>query len=333
MAKVKGNPTVSVIIPTYNRAHFIGEAIQSVLSQTYQDFELIVVDDGSTDDTDEVVEGFNDGRLRYIKLEENSGKTATPRNTGLKAARGEYIAFLDSDDVCLPNRLEVEVEFLNTHPSVGLVYADVVFFGSRVISEGRVLEGVSPLSGYALKELFVNNPISSDAVLVRKTCFEKVGLYDESLAASEDGDMWLRIAACFEIDCIDFPLARYRRHEGNKNLDTERMFTGWIAVRRKCLESNPFLLDEIDSKTMQKCYYILYRAFGSWYLSSRVPRKAREQFREYLRLYPRDPLAYIAWLTTFLPPRLSSEMLTWWQKLIPYMITMKRSFTKRLFHT
>lgn len=326
-------PKVSVIIPTYNRAYLLGETIQSVLDQTYQDFELIISDDGSTDDTDEVVEGFNDARIRYVRREVNSGGCPAPRNAGLRVARGEYIAFVDSDDIWLPNKLELEVEFLDTHPSVGLVYADVVFFGSRVTSEVRVLEGISPVSGYALKELFLHCFISASVVLVRKTCFEKVGHFDESFAAAGDHDMWLRIAACFEIDCIDLPLARYRLHDNSLNRDRERILKGDIAVREKCLESNPFLLDEIDSKTMHKCYYILYRAFGRWYLSSGVPRKAREQFREYLRLYPRDPVAYIAWVTTFLPPRLSSGMPTWWRKLIRYMITMKLSFTKRLFHT
>lgn len=98
-------PTVSVVIPTYNRAHLVGRAIQSVLNQTYQDFEIIVVDDGSTDNTEEVVKSFNDPRIRYIRHDQNRGGSAA-RNTGIKMARGEYIAFQDSDDEWLPEKLE-----------------------------------------------------------------------------------------------------------------------------------------------------------------------------------------------------------------------------------
>jgi len=119
------NPTVSVIISTYNRAHLIGRAIQSVLNQTYQDFEVIVVDDGSTDNTEEIVKSFNDPRIRYIRHEKNKGAAAA-RNTGIKAARGKYIAFQDSDDEWLPEKLEKQMKvFENAPPEAGVVYTDM----------------------------------------------------------------------------------------------------------------------------------------------------------------------------------------------------------------
>ena len=112
-------PKVSVIIPTYNRAHLVGRAIRSVLNQTYQDFEIIVVDDGSTDNTEEVVKSFNDPRIRYIRHEKNRGGSAAC-NTGIRAARGEYIAFQDSDDEWLPEKLEKQMQvFENTPTGVG----------------------------------------------------------------------------------------------------------------------------------------------------------------------------------------------------------------------
>ena len=307
MAKIENNSIVSVIIPTYNTAHFLGEAIQSVLDQTYQDFEIIVSDDGSTDNTEEVVRSFGNERIRYIKLKENSGGSSVPRNTGLRAARGKYIAFLDSDDVWLHNKLELEVEFLKTHPSLGMVYSGYTYFGTRNGRGERDSKYFSLPAGHMLKEIFMDNPIIPSAVLVRKSCFDKVGLFDESLTHCGDADMWLRIAAYFEIDYLDIPLANSRLHDRNRHLESENSI-GWIAVRKKCLESNPFLLNELDSKTIHKCYRD-YKYLGSWYLSIGVPQKARETFREYLRLYPRDPVAYILWLITFLPPRLSSWML------------------------
>ena len=116
------HPTISVIIPTYNRAHLIGKAVKSVLSQTYQDFEIIVVDDGSTDNTEEIVKSFTDYKIYYICHKHNRGASAA-RNTGIKASRGEYIAFLDSHDEWLPEKLDKQIKTFNSESSeVGVVY-------------------------------------------------------------------------------------------------------------------------------------------------------------------------------------------------------------------
>ena len=315
MTEIANNPTVSVIIPTYNRVHFLGETIQSVLNQTYRDFELIIADDGSTDNTEQLVKSFGSDRIKYIQLKKNSGSSAVPRNTGLKAATGKYIALLDSDDTWLPDKLKLEVNFLDTHPSIGLVYSDYTYFGSRGSSEKTGFESKLPVSGFVLKEMFLNNPIISDTVLVRKLCFEKVGLFDESIVQCGDLDMWLRIAVCFEIGYVDVPLARYRLHEKNRHLETGNSLIGEITTRKKCLESSPFLLDEIAPEMMYQKYYRHYQALGNWYLNIGIPLKAREPFWKYLRLYPYDPVAYVSWLITFLPPCLVSWIRTCKRKL------------------
>jgi len=325
MAKIANSPVVSVIIPTYNRAHFLGETIQSVLNQTYKDFEIVIVDDGSTDKTEELVKSFSDGRLRYIKLGKNTGSSAAPRNAGLKAASGKYIALLDSDDAWLPNKLKLEVEFLDTHPSVSMVCSNYTYFGSRGRPKKTGFEGVPLASGYGLKELFFHNPISASAVLIKKSCFEKVGDFDESLVQCGDVDMWLRIAAHFEIDYINTPLAKCRLHKGNRHLETEENARGYIAMRTKCVESNKPLLNKVDLKIMRKHLHRNYRTWVACFLRNNTPPKARDLFREYLRLYPCDPVAYIAWLMTFLPP--------WFTRsLISYLKKIKRSFTRGLFH-
>lgn len=306
-------PTVSVIIPTYNRGHMIGEAIKSVLSQTYWDLELIVVDDGSTDNTAEVVRLFHDDRLRYIKLKERSGASSVPRNTGLRVATGEYIALLDSDDEWMPNKLELEVKYLNTYPSVGLVYSNYTYFGSREGYRKSGFEGAR--LPHTLTGLFLDNPISSSAALIRRACFDKVGYFDESVVQSGDFDMWLRIAKDFVIDYINTPLARYRLHDRNRHLNTEPSLVGEIAVRRKCLEANPFLLEAIGSKAMHHQLYRKYRALGNWYLNTGNLREARGPFREYARVYPLNPVAWISWLITFLPWRAVSRFLTCKRKL------------------
>ncbi len=134
-------PTVSVIIPTYNRAHLLGRAIESVLDQTYQDFEIIVVDDASADETEEVVKSFGDDRINHIRHQKNKGGSAA-RNTGIKAARGEFIAFLDSDDEWVPKKLEKEIDRLQTLSNeVGVVYSGFCCVKQfQLISKMRVME-------------------------------------------------------------------------------------------------------------------------------------------------------------------------------------------------
>jgi len=195
------NPTVSVIIPTYNRAHLVGRAIQSVLNQTYQDFELIVVDDGSTDNTEEVVKGFNDARIRYIRHDENKGLPAA-RNTGIEAARGEYIAFLDSDDEWLERKLEKQIAlFEQLDSQVGVVYCrwyvmddDTGFVrrGNRPAHRGNVWHHV--LKGWG---------IQPSSAVIRRECFDHCGAFDESLPFWGDSDLWFRIAQQYHFDLVD----------------------------------------------------------------------------------------------------------------------------------
>ena len=196
---------VSIIIPTYNRAHLLGRAIQSVLTQTYQDFELIIVDDGSTDNTEKVVESFKDERIRYIRHKENKGGAAA-RNTGIKAAKGEYIAFQDSDDVWLPEKLEKQMKLFETAaPEVGVVYT-----GCQRLKNNK--KSYSPPPQVAQKEgdifydLLKWNFITMPSVLVKRECFEKAGMFDENLPRLQDWELFIRISKVYRFKCIDEPL-------------------------------------------------------------------------------------------------------------------------------
>ena len=195
----KAYPRVSVIIPTYNRAHLVGRAIQSVLDQTYDDFEVIVVDDGSTDNTMEVVSGFRDERIKYIQHPVNKGTPAAARNTGIRAARGELIGFVDSDDEWLPEKLQKQVDKFGTSSiNVGLVYG-----GYCVIDDQtkRMIRQVYPRKrGYMLREMLRMSgpPTSVLTPLVKADCFDRVGLFDETMIFAEDWDMFVRIAEHLE---------------------------------------------------------------------------------------------------------------------------------------
>lgn len=183
-------PRVSVIIPTYNRKDFLLEAVDSVLAQTYEDFELIVVDDGSTDDTEEVLTS-NDERLIYI-YQVNRGVSAA-RNRGIELARGEFIAFLDSDDLWLPTKLQVQIAFVDQHHEAQICYTDEVWIrhGVRVNAKKKHAKYSGWIYPYCLPLCI----ISPSSVLIRRGFFEEVGTFDPQLPVCEDYDLWLRVTS------------------------------------------------------------------------------------------------------------------------------------------
>lgn len=199
-------PSVSVIIPTYNRAHLVSRAIRSVLGQTYQDFEIIVVDDASVDGTEEVVKSFDDPRISYIRHEQNQGGSAA-RNTGIRAARGEYIAFLDSDDEWLAEKLKRQIVCLRGDPvRVGAVYTGRIY-----VMEGQVVKTVRPTLGGDLRSALLAGNIvgTTSSVVVRRTYLEQAGLFDETLPAAQDADLWIRLSDICLFGVISDPLVRF----------------------------------------------------------------------------------------------------------------------------
>src|SRR5688572_4229057 len=184
-------PKVSVIIASYNYGRFVGQAIRSVLDQTWRDREVIVVDDGSTDDTAAVVRTFGDS-VRAIH-QANRGLSGA-RNTGLRAASGQYVACLDSDDLWLPDKLARQVAVLDARPDVGLVYADAVYFDDASgTSLGRHGERYRHADGHVTADLITRgNFIPSPTPLFRRAAVDVVGDFDETLRHSEDWDMWIR---------------------------------------------------------------------------------------------------------------------------------------------
>jgi glycosyltransferase involved in cell wall biosynthesis len=205
-------PAVSVIIPTYNCARYLPEAIDSVLAQTYRDFEIIVVDDGSTDSTQEVLAPYGD-QIRVIR-QANAGRGAA-RNAGILAAQGEYIAFLDADDLWLPQKLERQMPLFGERPQIAWAYCDYRWFDERGVEERTVFQKRSlthPPEGRMLLPLMRSEPTWTSTIVVRAVCFREVGLFDDSFTVAQDSDMWLRLACRFEAACTNEPLALRRRH-------------------------------------------------------------------------------------------------------------------------
>lgn len=212
---------ISVIIPCYNQGRFLAEAIQSVVAQDYPDKEIIVVNDGSTDNTREVAASFGD---QILYLEQPNRGAASARNAGIRASRGEYIAFLDADDVCLPGRLAREAEILDRRPEVGLVASDAYLINTA----GEILGLKSRISGAPRHpENFqwetVDYCATTSTVMVRRECFEKSGYFDERFrkGGGEDWLAWVRIACDFSMVYLKEPTIGYRIHSSNVTQDLE----------------------------------------------------------------------------------------------------------------
>jgi len=193
---------ISIVIPTYNRADRLREAIQSVVDQTFSDWELIIVDDGSTDSTEKVVGSFDDDRI-YCFRQENKGVSAA-RNLGILAARGDLVAFLDSDDRWEPKKLEVQKSFFDSHPDAHICQTEEIWIrnGVRVNPKKKHAKP----SGWIFKECIPLCCVSPSAVMIRREVFDKVGLFDDSLLSCEDYDLWLRASLYYEIVTLPDPL-------------------------------------------------------------------------------------------------------------------------------
>lgn len=199
---MKNTPLVSIIIPIHNQVDFLKKAIESVLNQIYQNFEVIIVNDGSTDQTREMVFSFKDERVIYL-WQENKG-AALARNTGIEKAKGKYIAFLDADDLWLPEKLQKQVEFMEKNPEIGLLGTACV----QVNEKGeKIKEKIFPTENKILqKDLIKYNPFIQSSVMVKKEVFDKAQGYDEEFLESEDYDLWLRIAKRHKITNLSEPL-------------------------------------------------------------------------------------------------------------------------------
>lgn len=200
-------PAVSVIIPTYNRAQLVCRAIRSVLGQSYGDFEILVVDDASTDDTEAKVKALGDTRIRYLRQRENQDVSAA-RNRGMRAARGQFIAFLDSDDEWLPEKLELQLRVMRKAPqTVGLVYTGEI----ARHDDGSERIRLPVHRGDVLEALLLLNitGAGSTSVLMRRDVVRVVGFFDETIPAMEDYDYWIRVARFYQFDFVNQPLVRY----------------------------------------------------------------------------------------------------------------------------
>lgn len=225
-------PKVSVIIPAYNSALFIAATIRSVLDQTYGNYEVIIVDDGSTDDTLQVLNTFVPSSCDFVEkpirvFSKSNGGPASARNLAIRNSTGKYIAFLDGDDLWTPDKLAEQVAFLEQHSEVGMTFAEAIVFTERN-GQKEFREKIGYTGETSFCHLLLGDHIPNSTVMIRRECVDKIGLLNESseLVAVEDYEYWLRLARSFPIKGIAKPMAYYRVHANNLMGDGEDIERG-----------------------------------------------------------------------------------------------------------
>lgn len=258
-------PRVSVVIPCYNGKRFISDAIESVLRQTWEDFELVIVDDGSADTSVDIIKRYlHEDRVRLIRHDSNRG-IAAARNTGIRNATGDYIGFLDQDDLWREDKLAVQLgrSELKHEDRVDVVFSDVdiehVGAGRRARRHKRVPANIARLRpDELLTRLFLSDFISIGSALIRKECFDAVGLMDENIrSGSDDFELFTRLAQRYRFVYIDKPLAIRRVHDENYT-DAEKMVPDVLNILDRTLTVRPALL-RIEKRARSRFLYMLAR--------------------------------------------------------------------------
>ena len=279
---------VSVIIPAYNSEAFVGESVESALNQTYPSLEVIVVNDGSTDSTEDALSPFMD-RIVYIKKE--NGGPASARNVGIKRSTGDYICFLDADDKYLPEKVEKQVTYLNDHPNVGLVFSDASILGGGFLAQrGSIHEALPIYQGYVFPRLFISNFILNLTVMIRREVLDKSGLFDEDrkFISIEDYELWLRIAMHYPVGYISERLANYRVHSSNISSNLEASIKKNFFIAEKFEREFPKLEKKYPKLFKKKRAYTFCR-LGTHFFKRYDFEGAKRSFfeamkcREYLR--------------------------------------------------
>ncbi len=283
-------PTVSIIIPTYNREHLLSRAIQSVLNQTYQDFELIIVDDGSTDDTGKVVKSFNCEIIKYIRHDKNRGLPAA-RNTGIRVAKGDYIAFQDSDDEWMPEKLERQIRAFETaSPAVGIVYTGRY----RIINNQKDYAPptkLTPKDGDLSCSLLRACWMPPQATLVKRECFKRVGMFNERFRALGDWELFLRMSKYYQFKFIDEPLAILYRQPDSITANKSAL----LKASKQILEA--FFDDFKKDKTVLARRYF---SLGHLLCSNGKLSEGRDYFVRSVKAYPLNIRVFSAFLVSLL---------------------------------
>ncbi len=317
-------PRVSVLLTCYNHLAYLPAALEGVRSQTFRDFEIIAIDDGSTDGTREwLTENATD--CRVVLNEKNLGTYGT-LNEALRYASGDFIAVLNDDDLWAPRKLEAQLQLFEQHPEVGLVHTN----GGFIDGKGEPMEG-KPLgfrfptfeTGDILWDLFYENKIIASAALVRRECFVKLGGFNEKYFGSGDWEMWFRIAQVYQIGFVDEPMTSYRVHGANASHKLERIWKDDAMLREWIASKEPEYLGKLEKemkgldagarialfKRFRNAMCHNFAALGTVRTLNGDRRGGRRAYAQSIRRNPGRAKSYARWLATFLPEKTFRKLL------------------------
>jgi glycosyltransferase involved in cell wall biosynthesis len=294
-------PKVSILFTCYNHLRFISEALESARSQTFRDFEIIALDDGSTDGTREWLSEQRD--VRVIFNEQNLGTYAT-LNVGLQHASGEYVAVLNDDDAWAPRKLEAPLELFESHPSVGLCHTGGIF----IDDDSRTIEG-APLgfpyptfdTGDMWLKLIYENRVIASAAMVRRECFDRLGGFNEAYFGLGDWEMWLRIAEQYDLGFVDESLTIYRVHVSNASRQSTRMWEDGERLRDWLIARLDAMKDRYPAAELAHAQARNFAALGVLRTLNGHPAAGRRAFAQAIRLEPRRVKSYLRYGSSFLP--------------------------------
>jgi len=306
---MKKDIKVSVVIPTYNRADLIDKAIKSVLKQTYQHYEIIVIDDGSTDNTEKVVKDLHHSQIHYIKHNDNRGVSAA-RNTGIKKSRGEYIAFLDSDDEWMPEKLDKQMKIFERAPlEVGAVYTGNYYIDRKSKKIKKVY--IPRKKGYIYEDILKGEGrLYVSTLIVRRECFAKAGLFDEDFPAREDLDMWIRISKYYQFAYVKDLLVICRTHLIQMTKNSEILIEGAKKIQTKYVEV---------LKKRPYSYSVRFFYLGNKLCHIGQIKEGQKYFLKAIKIYPYCFKYYIYMLSSLFGV-----------KFFLYFASIKKFLTKRV---
>jgi glycosyltransferase involved in cell wall biosynthesis len=290
-------PLVSVVIAAYNCGRFLSDAVNSVLKQTYRNLEILLVDDGSTDTTQEVIAGFSDPRLRSF-YQANQGQAAA-KNKGITEANGEFIAFLDADDLWHSKKLEMQIPLFSRSREIGVVYTKLSLIdqrGNPINTPDRVHH-----SGYITEKLLFDNCVTGMTSIIRHECIDKVGLFNENLPMGIDYDLWLRISLEYQFYFFDAITYYYRQWEGQMSHNSAKRMECAFQIMDSFFASNP---GRIEQSVINRAYAHTYVTRGmATYSKSGNSLYALKDYLKALTLHCYDKRAWKEIIKLLLPLR------------------------------
>jgi glycosyltransferase involved in cell wall biosynthesis len=295
---------ISVIIPTYNCEKYISEAIGSVLLQTCTDYEIIVIDDGSTDKTRDIVKNkFPEVRYFYIS---NQG-VSRARNYGIRRALGEYIAFLDADDLWLPEKLEKQLKLFQSDQELALIFTEERIFDTNGFMDGKISKKKRLMKGDVVKNIFLFSNVTTSTVMVKRHVFQETGYFEENLKAAEDDNMWMRIALKFRIHLLDEVLVHYRWTENSLSRTASNLLSGVLKNLELIENKYPELSERLGRASIRRKKSDIYSSHGYYLFSNGCYTSARQYYFRSIALYPKlGSIIYL--LFTIIPPSIVEKI-------------------------